>query len=120
MNGNPPGSTPVIPTLATATRTAAAVRWVESIAGGVGNGGRPPLPPATGDDPPIYLGKTALAWAKGSIQLIEVWAGPAGYETATGFSVFAMNRFAAIGSGKWVLLAGPNQSGVYYLCAGEC
>lgn len=94
-----------------------AVRAVE-------NGGRggTPIPPTyhTGDDPPIILGKTTASWAKGTTQVIPVYSGPAGSETATGFSVTAVNKFAAIASGKWVILAGPNQGGVWYLISAEC
>jgi hypothetical protein len=94
-----------------------AVRTVE-------NGGRGVTPPPpqyrTGDDPPIVLGKTTAAWAKGATQSIPVYSGAAGSETATGFSVTAMNKFAAIASGKWVILAGPNQGGVWYLISAEC
>jgi len=94
-----------------------AVRTVENS----GRGGTP-IPPTyhTGDDPPIVLGKTTAAWAKNAAQDIPVYAGPAGAETATGFSVTAMNKFAAIASGKWVILAGPNQGGVWYLISAEC
>lgn len=94
-----------------------AVRAVE-------NSGRAgtPHPPTyhTGDDPPIILGKTTAAWAKGATQTIPVYAGAAGSETATGFSVVAMNKFAAIAINKWVILAGPNQGGVWYLVSAEC
>lgn len=98
-------------------RIFSAVRTVEG-------GGRGPTihPPdyRTGDDPPILLGKTTSSWAKGTTAMIPVYSGAAGSETATGFSVTAMNKFAAIASGKWVILAGPNQGGVWYLISAEC
>lgn len=95
-----------------------AVRAVE-------NGGRGVTPPPpqyrTGDDPPIVLGKIgAGGWAKGTSLYVAVYAGPAGSETGTGIQVYAHNKFATIAAHKWVMLAGPNQSGVWYLIAAEC
>lgn len=113
-------STPSVTfTKASAERIAAAVRFVEGQMG-YGPGGFPPGGVRTGDDPPILLGKTTAAWAKGTTATIPVYSGPPGSETATGFSVVAMNKFTAIGSGKWVILAGPNQGGVWYLISAEC
>jgi hypothetical protein len=99
------------------SRIFGAVRTVENS----GRGGTP-IPPTyhTGDDPPIILGKTTAAWAKGTTQTIPVYAGAAGSEAVPGFSVVGMNKFAAIASGKWVILAGPNQGGVWYLISAEC
>lgn len=94
-----------------------AVRAVENS----GRGGTPIAPTYhTGDDPPIILGKTSSAWAKGATATIPVYSGAAGSETTTGFSVTAMNKFAAVATGKWVILAGPNQGGVWYLISAEC
>lgn len=98
-------------------RIFSAVRAVE---GGGRAGGAPPPTYHTGDDPPVILGKTPSTWAKGSAQGIPVYSGPAGSETPTGFSVTAYNPFATVAAGKWVLLAGPNQGGVWYLCSAEC
>lgn len=98
-------------------RIFSAVRRVEA-------GGRGALPTdptyRTGDDPPIILGRTTAAWAKGANQTIPVYSGPAGSETATGFSVVACNKFAPVAINKWVMLAGPNQGGVWYLISAEC
>lgn len=94
-----------------------AVRVVENS----GRGGTPHPPTyQTGDDPPVILGKTVAAWAKGATQTIPVYSGEAGSETATGFSVVGMNKFAAVATNKWVVLAGPNQGGVWYLVSAEC
>ncbi|CAB4184453.1 hypothetical protein UFOVP1124_10 [uncultured Caudovirales phage] len=96
-----------------------AVRQVE-------NGGRshPPIPPQyrTGDDPGIVLGKTPTGgnWVKGASAYIDVYAGGAGAETATGYTLQCFNKFATVGPGKWVMMAGPNQSGLWYLISAEC
>jgi len=99
------------------TRIFSAVRSVED--GGRGAAVGPPEY-RTGDDPPIVLGKTVAAWSKGAAQTIPVYSGAAGSEVATGFSVSGFNKFAAVAANKWVILAGPNQGGVWYLISAEC
>lgn len=98
-------------------RIFSAVRRIEA----GGRGGVPADPSyRTGDDPPIVLGRTTAAWAKGASQTIPVYSGAAGAEAATGFSVVAFNKFAPVAINKWVMLAGPNQGGVWYLISAEC
>lgn len=67
---------------------------------------------------PHYLAKTSSAWSKGSSQTLTIWSGTAGSETSSGETVEAWNKFASVGSGKWVLLARAN--GTFYLVAAEC
>jgi hypothetical protein len=96
------------------------VRAVKRVERGGDGGGGGDWYPFRGDDPQIVLGKTSAAWAKNSAADIPVYAGPAGSETDAGYTVTAMNKFAAIAAGKFVILAGPNQSGVWYLISAEC
>jgi len=64
------------------------------------------------------LGKTSSAWSKGSSASIAVYSGTAGAETATGDTITAFNKFAAIASGKFVALLPIGSS--YYVVAAEC
>src|SRR5690606_9236196 len=56
----------------------------------------------------LKIGKTDAAHAKGSSGTISVWTGPAGSETDSGKNITAFNRFADLGSGKWVVAARIN------------
>lgn len=68
---------------------------------------------------PHYLSKTTAAWAKGTSQTLTIYVGSAGSEAASsGDTVDAWNKFAAIASGKWVMLARAN--GTFYVIAAEC
>lgn len=65
-----------------------------------------------------YLGKTSTAWAKNTKATITIYTGEPGSETSSGDTVDAWNKFAAVQSGKWVMLARTN--GYWYLIAAEC
>lgn len=64
------------------------------------------------------LCKTDAAIAKGTSGTVSVYSGPPGSETDTGRNVTAFNRFANVGSGKWVLVV--TIAGRRYLSAAEC
>ena len=66
----------------------------------------------------IMLGKTDSSHAKSASGTISIWAGVEGSEADTGVNVTAYNRFAAVGSGKWVLVV--SIFGRLYLAAAEC
>lgn len=66
----------------------------------------------------IMLGKTDSSHAKSASGTISIWAGVEGSESDTGVNVTAYNRFAAVGSGKWVLVV--SIQGRLYLAAAEC
>jgi hypothetical protein len=68
---------------------------------------------------PHYLSKTTAAWSKGSKQTLTIYVGEPGSEAASsGDTVEAWNKFAAVASGKWVMLARAN--GTFYVIAAEC
>jgi hypothetical protein len=70
----------------------------------------------------IRLGKTTASWAKNATATINVWEnGSPGSETqSTGISLTnCVNKFAAVGSSKWVALA-YGGAGAWYLIAAEC
>jgi hypothetical protein len=64
----------------------------------------------------VRLGKTTAAWAKGSVATIDVWgSGTPPSETQTsGETLQAVNKFASVASGRWVLVAQAS-NGVWYL-----
>lgn len=64
------------------------------------------------------LGKTSSAWSKGSSASIAVYSGTPGAETATGDTVTAFNKFAAIATGKFVALL--SIGGSWYVVSAEC
>lgn len=77
---------------------------------------------ASDDGEPVRLGKTTAAWAKGTLATINVWeTGTPPNETQTSGATIAncVNKFAAVASGKWVIVA-KGQNGSYYLIAAEC
>lgn len=66
-----------------------------------------------------YLSKTTSAWQKGSTQTLTIYVGEMGSEAASsGDTVTAVNKFANVASGKWVMLARCNAG--FYLIAAEC
>ncbi len=74
------------------------------------------------DSEPVRLGKTSAAWAKGATATIDVWEdGTPGSETQTTGATLTgcVNKFAAVATGKWVMLA-KGANGSYYLIAAEC
>jgi hypothetical protein len=72
---------------------------------------------AVQERPPL-IGKTDATHAKGSSGTISIYSGTKGSETDTGVNVEAWNRFADLGSGKWVTLLWIGEG--YDLIAGEC
>lgn len=64
------------------------------------------------------LGKTDSSHAKGASGTISVYSGAEGSEVDTGVNVTAYNRFAAVSSGKWVIVL--SILGRLYLVAAEC
>lgn len=64
------------------------------------------------------LGKTSASWTKGTFANITIWAGTPGSEAATSSVVRAYNRFADVGSGRWVWLARTSEH--WYVVAAEC
>lgn len=90
-------------------------------------GGNRNMPPVKfrqpGDDgEPVRLGKTTAAWAKGALATINVWEdGTPPNETQTTGQTLSgcINKFAAVASGKWVIVA-KAANGSYYLIAAEC
>ncbi len=74
------------------------------------------------DGDPVRLGKTAAAWNKGTLATINVWeSGTPPNETQTTGQTLAncVNKFANVGSGKWVIVA-RGQNGYWYLISAEC
>jgi hypothetical protein len=70
----------------------------------------------------IRLGKTTAAWSKNATASINVWEnGSPGSETqSTGISLAnCVNKFANVGSSKWVVVA-YGGAGAWYLIAAEC
>jgi hypothetical protein len=65
-----------------------------------------------------YLAKTTSQWAKGTSQTLTLWGGTPGSEAQLSDQVVAWNKFAAVASGKWVMLARANAT--FYLVAAEC
>jgi hypothetical protein len=71
---------------------------------------------------PIRLGKTTAAWNKGTTATINVWeSGTPPSETQTTGVTLAncVNKFANVGSEKWVIVAWGG-AGRWYLIAAEC
>lgn len=66
----------------------------------------------------LVIGKTSAGWSKGTAANIAIWSGPPGNERATGGVIRAWNKFAAVPTGKWVMLARIGQQ--WYLMAAEC
>ncbi len=64
------------------------------------------------------LGKTDASHAKSASGTISIYSGVEGSESDTGVNVTAYNKFAAVASGKWVLVV--SIFGRLYLAAAEC
>lgn len=75
------------------------------------------LMPMFGD---IVLAKTDLSHAKSANGTCSVYSGTPGSETDTTENITAYNKYAALGSGKWVDAGWDPQSNYWYLLAGEC
>jgi hypothetical protein len=102
-----------------AERIAAAVRGFEA-----GERDGSPLtfkrPLLSGGSAMLRLGKTTSAWSKGTTTTIDLYeGGTTGSETKTGTLVGAVNKFAAVSSGKWVMVGRGPLNG-WYLIAAEC
>lgn len=81
----------------------------------------------TGGDPNVsHIGKTTSAWAKGTWQNIDIYTGTPGSETRLqairpgtttlyDVDIRCYNRYADIGSGKWVRVTGGGE-----LVSAEC
>jgi len=65
-----------------------------------------------------YLSKTTSAWTKGTSQTLAIWVGEPGSEAASGESITALNKFANVKVGKWVMIARAN--GSFYVVSAEC
>ncbi len=66
----------------------------------------------------IVLGKTDSSHNKGASGTVSVWGGAAGSEADTTINITAYNRFANVGSGKWVVCAYIRRD--WYLISAEC
>jgi hypothetical protein len=76
--------------------------------------------PGSDDGEPVRLGKTTSAWSKGGTATIDLYEeGPPGSETYSGTLSGCRNKFANVGSGKWVIVQRA-ANGAYYLTAAEC
>lgn len=64
------------------------------------------------------LGKTDAAINKGAAGAVSVYSGTPLSEADTGVNVIAYNKFANIGSGKWVIVHWVNAA--WYITAAEC
>jgi len=74
------------------------------------------------DGDPVRLGKTTATWTKGTTATINIWeSGTPPSETQTSGVTIAncVNKFATVGSGKWVIVA-RGGNGFWYLIAAEC
>lgn len=68
--------------------------------------------------PPTLLGKTDAAINKGAAGAVSVYSGTPLAEADTGVNVVAYNKFANIGSDKWVIVHWVNAA--WYMEAAEC
>jgi hypothetical protein len=75
------------------------------------------------DGDPVRLGKTTAAWNKGTtatIELYEEGTPPSeGKKTPAETLEDCVNKFANVGSGKWVIVA-KAANGSWYLISAEC
>lgn len=102
-----------------AQRIARAVRVVE--AGDRGQQGlrfEHPMPSVTAS---MRLGKTTASWTKGTLATITLYgSGTPPSETSSSTTLAnCVNKFATVGTGKWVML-GKASNGSWYLIAAEC
>ncbi len=68
--------------------------------------------------PTTLLGKTDAAINKGAAGAVSVYSGTPLAEADTGVNVVAYNKFANIGSDKWVIVQWVNAA--WYMTAAEC
>ena len=66
----------------------------------------------------MLLCKTTSSWSKGTAATLAVYGGTPLSEAATGDTITAYNKFAAIGSDKFVAVG--SIAGNWYLVAAEC
>lgn len=103
-----------------AKRIGAAVRKSES---GGGEGGRSWYPYRPEEGEPVRLGKTTSAWAKGTVATITLYESgtPPNETTATPAATLpnCVNKFVAVATGKWVIVA-KGANGYWYLISAEC
>lgn len=100
-----------------ARRIAAATRAYER-----GNRDQSPIKFRTAweEGEPVRLGKTVAAWDKGTLQTIDLYeTGTPLAETASGTLEDCVNKFANVGSGKWVIVSRAT-NGSWYLISAEC
>lgn len=65
-----------------------------------------------------FLGKTDSTHAKSASGTVSLWSGTAGSESDSTFNVTAYNKFADIGTGKWVWVEFNGKA--WYITAAEC
>jgi hypothetical protein len=106
--------------------TADAARRIGRAVSAYERGSRDIYPPAirtAGDDgDPVRLCKTSAAWAKGSLATLNVWESgtPPSETQTTGETIEGVvNKFAAVASGKFCMIAKAG-NGSWYLIAAEC
>ena len=96
------------------------VLWKES---GTGSGKWCLIRLGGGGGEPVRLGKTTSAWNKGAIATINLYpAGTPGSESQGSPATTledCVNKFANVGSGKWVIVALAGND-AWYLIAAEC
>jgi len=69
----------------------------------------------------MFLGKTDASHSKGATGTISIYAGPLGSETDTTADMpDVYNRFANVGSGKWVRCEWNEDANAWELTAAEC
>ena len=71
---------------------------------------------------PVRLCKTSAAWAKGTLATLNVWESgtPPSETQTTGETIEdVVNKFAAVASGKFCMIAKAG-NGSWYLIAAEC
>jgi hypothetical protein len=73
------------------------------------------------DGDPVRLGKTTDAWTKGTLATIDLYeeGTPPSETTSSETLEDCVNKFATVGSGKWVIVA-KAANGSWYLIAAEC
>lgn len=84
----------------------------------LGASDRPPTTLAGGGGS-LLLCYTGTGWSQGTSQTVPVYEGEPFFETATGDTVVAYNRYGNIGAGKFCSVA-LHTSGYYYVVAADC
>lgn len=97
------------------------IRATKAYERGDRNMSAPPIRTAYDGGDPVRLGKTTAAWTKGTLATIDLYeSGTPPSETSSSATLAnCVNKFANVGSGKWVIVA-RGQNGSYYLIAAEC